>query len=323
MRRPANSLEPVKTNKLGAADLELTRVGLGTWAIGGSGWQYAWGPQDDADSIATIQRALDLGVNWIDTAAAYGLGHSEEVVGRALAGRRERVIVATKCGRTWNPGDTQIFSRLKKQSVRAELEASLRRLKTDRIDLYQVHWPDPPEDIEEAWAEIAGQVQAGKIRYAGVSNFSVEQLRLIQPIHPVASLQPPYSLLRRDAEKELLPFCAANGIAPMQMGLLTGAFNRERVAALPPDDLRGRNPFFAEPQLTRNLELVEKLKPIAARAGRSLAELAIAWVLRRPEVTAAIVGGRRPAQVEEPARAADWDLDPAEVREIDRLLQPA
>jgi aryl-alcohol dehydrogenase-like predicted oxidoreductase len=181
-------LEPVKKNKLGYTDLQLTRVGLGTWAIGGSGWQYAWGPQDDADSIATIQRALDLGVNWIDTAAAYGLGHSEEVVGRALAGRRERVIVATKCGRTWNPGDTQIFSRLKKLSVRAELEASLRRLKTDRIDLYQVHWPDPPEDIEEAWAEIAGQVQAGKIRYAGVSNFSVEQLRRIQPIHPVASL---------------------------------------------------------------------------------------------------------------------------------------
>lgn len=318
----------MKTNELGYTDLQLTRVGLGTWAIGGSGWQYAWGPQDDADSIAAIQRALDLGVNWIDTAAAYGLGHSEEVVGRALAGRRERVIVATKCGRTWNPGDTQIFSRLKKQSVRAELEASLRRLKTDRIDLYQIHWPDPPEDIEEAWVEIAGQVQAGKIRYAGVSNFSVEQLRRIQPIHPVASLQPPYSLLRRDVEKELLPFCAANGIgvivySPMQMGLLTGAFSRERVAALPPDDLRGRNPFFAEPQLSRNLELVEKLKPIAARAERSLAELAIAWVLRRPEVTAAIVGGRRPAQVEEPARAAGWELSPAEVREIDRLLQPA
>jgi aryl-alcohol dehydrogenase-like predicted oxidoreductase len=301
---------------------------LGTWAIGGSGWQYAWGPQDDADSIAAIQRALDLGVNWIDTAAAYGLGHSDEVVGRALAGRRERVIVATKCGRPWNPGDTRIFGRLKKQSVREELEASLRRLKTDRIDLYQVHWPDPPEDIEEAWEEIAGQVRAGKIRYAGVSNFSVEQLRRIQPIHPVASLQPPYSMLRRDVEKELLPYCAANGIgvvvySPMQMGLLTGAFSRERVQGLPPDDLRGRNPFFTEPQLSRNLELVEELKPIAARAGRSLAELAIAWVLRRPEVTAAIVGGRRPAQVEEPARAADWDLSPDEVREIDRLLPPA
>ncbi len=315
----------MKTRKLGFTDLQLTRVGLGTWAIGGSGWAYAWGPQDDADSIATIRRALDLGVNWIDTAAAYGLGHSEKVVGRAIAGRRDSVIVATKCSRIWKPGDPNIYANLKKESVRAELEASLRRLRTDRIDLYQIHWPDPPEDIEEGWGEIARQVQAGKVRYAGVSNFSVEQLKRIQKIHPVASLQPPYSLLRREAEQELLPWCAANQVgvvaySPMQMGLLTGAFSRERVAALPPDDLRRRNPFFSEPQLGWNLELVEKLKPIAARAGRSLAELAIAWVLRRPEVTAAIVGGRRPDQVEGPARAAGWDLSPEEVREVDRLL---
>jgi aryl-alcohol dehydrogenase-like predicted oxidoreductase len=315
----------LKTRKLGYTDLQLTRVGLGTWAIGGSGWQYAWGPQEDSDSIAAIHRALDLGINWIDTAAAYGLGHAEQVVGRALAGRRDKVILATKCGQVWKPGETKIFGNLKRKNVRAELEASLRRLETDYVDLYQIHWPDPPEDIEEAWGEIARQVRAGRIRYAGVSNFSVAQMRRLQPIHPVASLQPPYSMLRREVEKELLPYCAANGIgviaySPMQMGLLTGAFSRERLAALPPDDLRGANPFFSEPQLTWNLELVDKLRPIAERAGRSLAELAIAWVLRRPEVTAAIVGGRRPGQVEEPARAAEWELAAAEQGEIERLL---
>jgi len=315
----------MRTRKLGANGPEITRIGLGTWAIGGSGWQYGWGPQDDKDSIATIHRALDLGVNWVDTAAVYGLGHSEEVVGRALAGRRDKVFLATKCERAWDPGSTTIVDRLSAKSVRAELEASLRRLNTDRIDLYQIHWPRPDEQIEEGWSEIARAVKEGKVRYAGVSNFNVSHLKRIMKIHPVTSLQPPYSMLRREAEKELLPFCRENGIgvivySPMQMGLLTGAFSRSRVTSLPGDDNRSRNPFFAEPALSRNLQLVEKLTPVARRAGRSMAELAIAWVLRRPEVTAAIVGGRKPAQVEQVVGGAEWDLSESEIAQVGELL---
>jgi aryl-alcohol dehydrogenase-like predicted oxidoreductase len=314
----------MKKRRLGTSGLELTRVGLGSWAIGGAGWQYAWGAQDDRDSIATIHRALDLGINWIDTAAAYGLGHSEEIVGQAIAGRRDRVILATKCSLVWG-ADGAIVHNLKAASVRRELEASLRRLKTEYIDLYQIHWPDPEPDIEEAWGEIAKAAKEGKIRHAGVSNFSVAQLARIQSIHPVASLQPPYSMLRRGIEKEILPYCAANGIgvvvySPMQMGLLTGTFTKARVQSLPTDDIRGKNPFFAEPALGRNLALVEKLRPIAARAGKTAGELAIAWVLRRPEVAAAIVGGRRPEQVAETAGAADWDLTPEEIAEVDAVV---
>jgi len=315
----------MKTRELGKSGLTLTRIGLGTWAIGGAGWQFGWGSQDDRDSIATVHEALDLGVSWIDTAAVYGLGHSEEIVGRAVAGRRDKLIIATKCGRMADPGSTTIVSRLKAASVRRELEASLRRLKTDYIDLYQIHWPDPDPDIEEGWEEIAKAVREGKVRYAGVSNFNPEQMRRIQRIHPIASLQPPYSMLRRDVEKEVLPFCAANGIgvicySPMQMGLLTGAFTRERAASLPADDVRVRNPLFTEPALSRNLALVDKLRPLAKKNGKSLAELAVAWVLRRPEVTAAIVGGRRPGQLAEIAAAADWQLTPADTAEIDALL---
>jgi aryl-alcohol dehydrogenase-like predicted oxidoreductase len=315
----------MRKRKLGSAGPEITVVGLGTWAIGGAGWQYAWGAQDDRDSIAAIHRAVELGISWIDTAAVYGLGHSEEVVGRALAGRRSKVMVATKCGRTWEAGSSEIVDSLSAASVRKELEASLRRLGTDYIDLYQVHWPRPEPQIEEGWGEIAKAVKEGKVRYAGVSNFSVEQLRRIQPIHPVTSLQPPYSMLRRETEKDLLRFCGENGIgvivySPMQMGLLSGAFNRERVAHLAADDLRSRNPYFSEPALSRNLALVDKLKPIARRHDRSMAELAIAWVLRRPEVTAAIVGARRPEQVGETVGAADWELTKEEIAEIEALL---
>jgi aryl-alcohol dehydrogenase-like predicted oxidoreductase len=315
----------MRKRRLGTTDLEITRVGLGSWAIGGGGWAYAWGPQDDAESISTIHRALELGVNWIDTAAVYGLGHAEEVVGRALAGRRDKCVVATKCGRLWQSGDRNIYSRLSASSVRAELEASLRRLGTDYIDLYQIHWPTPEEEMEEGWAEIARHVKAGKVRYAGVSNFSVEQLERAAEIHPVASLQPPYSMLRREAEAELLPYCLSHGIgviaySPMQAGLLSGKFTRERAAALPQDDWRKTSPRFREPELGYNLRLVEGLKAIAARRGGSAAELAIAWVLRRPEVTAAIVGGRKPRQVEETAAAADWDLSPEEIAEVEGLL---
>ncbi|MGO9308708.1 MAG: aldo/keto reductase [Spirochaetia bacterium] len=312
------------TRRLGRNGPQLTRIGLGTWAIGGAGWKYSWGSQDDADSVAVIHEALDLGINWIDTAAVYGHGHSEEIVGKALAGRREKVFVATKCGRTRNP-DGSIAAVLDAASVRSELEGSLRLLKTDWIDLYQIHWPDPEPKIEEAWEEIGKAVKAGKVRYAGVSNFNPAQLRRIQPIHPVASLQPPYSMLRRDVEKEILPFCAENGIgvicySPLQMGLLTGAFSAERVASLAADDVRRNNPYFTEPNLGRNLALVEKLRPIARRSGRSVGELALAWVLSRPEVTAAIVGGRRPGQAKALAGAADWRLSPADTEEIQKAL---
>ncbi len=315
----------MRKRKLGSRGSELTVIGVGTWAIGGGGWQYSWGSQDDRDSIAAIHRAIDLGISWIDTAAVYGLGHSEEVVGRAIAGRRSKIMVATKCGRVWDPAGGQIVDRLSAADLRQQLEDSLRRLGTDYIDLYQIHWPRPDAQLEEGWGQIAKAITQGKVRFAGVSNFSVDQLRRVHAIYPVTSLQPPYSMLRREAELDLLPFCARNGIgvvvySPMQMGLLSGAFSRDRVAKLDPEDLRRRNPYFTEPALSRNLALVDKLKPIARRNGRTMAELAIAWVLRRPEVTAAIVGARRPEQVSETASAADWDLSPAETAEIEALL---
>lgn len=315
----------MKRRRLGYTTLELSTVGLGTWAIGGGGWKYAWGPQDDQESIATIHRALDAGVNWIDTAAVYGLGHSEEVVGRAVKGRRASVILATKCSRVWDPATGEINGNLKAQSIRAEIEASLRRLQTDWIDLYQIHWPRPEEDLEEGWQEISRAVTAGKIRFAGVSNFSIEQMQRLRPIHPIASLQPPYSMVRREVEEALLGYCAAQGIgvvvySPMQNGLLTGAFTRERIASLPADDWRREGPQFKEPVLSANLELAQGLRELAARSGRTAGQLAVAWVLRRPEVTSAIVGGRRPSQIDETVRAADWDLAPEIVEEVERLL---
>lgn len=315
----------MRTKKLGYTDLNLTTVGLGTWAIGGGGWKYGWGPQDDKESIAAIRAALDLGINWIDTAAVYGLGHAEEVVGRAVKEAPQEPIIATKCGRVWDEKGN-IGGSLKKKSVRSEAEASLRRLGVDVIDVYQIHWPDPDEDIEQAWEMIAELIEEGKIRYGGVSNFSVEQLKRIQSIHPVASLQPPYSMIVRDIEKEILPYCEENNIgvicySPMYKGLLAGKFTKERIQDLPQDDHRRGDTHFQEPEIDVNLEFVDKLRSIAEERGRTVAQLAIAWVLRRPEVTAAIVGARRPSQIEETAPAGNWVLSEDEIKAIDALLQ--
>ena len=314
----------MKTRKLGRTDLNLSVIGLGTWAIGGGGWRYSWGPQDDRESIATILRALKMGVNWIDTAPVYGLGHSEEIVGKAVEGLRKKPIIATKCGLVWDKKGN-ISNRLKEESIRAEVEASLKRLKVDVIDLYQIHWPMPDGDIEEAWRTIADLVDKGKIRYAGVSNFNVEQLERIQDIHPIASLQPPYSMLRREVEDELLVFCAENDIgivaySPMEKGLLAGKFSRERVQNLPKDDQRREETRFQEPELSANLELVEDLRRMTEKRGRTVAQLAIAWVLRRPEITAAIVGARHPYQIEETIAAGEWTLSGDNIAAVDVLL---
>jgi aryl-alcohol dehydrogenase-like predicted oxidoreductase len=314
----------MQTRKLGCTDLNLSTVGLGAWAIGGSSGKFGWGPQDDADSIATIHRAVELGVNWVDTAAVYGLGHSQEVVGKALKGMSRRPIVATKCSRRWDDQGVP-YGNLKRESLRAECDNSLRSLGVECIDLYQIHWPVPDEDIEEGWSTLADLVKEGKLRYIGVCNFNVAQLKRIQPIHPVASLQPPYSMLVRGVEDELLAYCAANEIgvvsySPMQKGLLTGKVTREWVAGLPENDHRSRDAMFHEPNLSANLALVDGLRPIAERNGKTLAQLAIAWVLRRPEVTSAIVGARRPSQIEETVGAGDWNLSPADIKDIDALL---
>jgi aryl-alcohol dehydrogenase-like predicted oxidoreductase len=316
----------MQTRKLGFSDLNLTTVGFGTWAIGGAGWQWAWGPQDDADSIAAIRTGLDRGINWIDTAAAYGQGHSEEVVGQAIAGRRDEVIIATKCGLVWDEGSPDVYGRLTAESVRAECEASLKRLGVEVIDLYQIHWPHDEEHLEEGWSTIADLVKEGKVRYAGVSNFTVAQVERVQAIHPVASMQPPYSMLERDAEKELLPYCANNNIgvvvySPMQTGMLTGKYTKELVDQLPDDDWRKEfSPHFNEPDLSANLKLVDGLRPIAERNGKTVAQLAVAWVLRRPEITSAIVGARRPSHIKETVAAGDWNLSPEEIAEVEALL---
>lgn len=310
------------TRQLGNTDLQITPIGFGAWAIGGGEWAGGWGSQDDQESIAAINRALDLGINWIDTAPAYGLGRSERVVAQALRGRSERPYIFTKCAIRWRD-DRSIYNSLTAASVREEVENSLRRLETDVIDLYQIHWPDPAEQIEEAWSTMAELQREGKLRYIGVSNFNVEQIRRLQAIAPVASLQPPYSLIRPEAEEHLLPFCLEQQIgvivySPMMSGLLTGKMTRERIAQMPDDDWRQSNPEFQEPRLTRNLELVEVLRSIGARHGRSPGEVAVAWTLRHPAVTGAIVGARRPSQIEGTVGAADFRLSPEELAEIEQ-----
>jgi len=300
--------------------MHLTPMGIGAWAMGGGGWAFAWGPQDDNESIAAIHAALDAGLNWIDTAAVYGLGHSEEVVARALKGRSRRPYVFTKCARVWNER-REIGKSLKADSIRREAEASLRRLQVDVIDLYQIHWPEPEEDIEEGWTAMAQLQREGKVRWIGVSNFSVDHMRRAQAIAPITSLKPPYSMLAREIEAEVLPYTQANGIgvivySPMKSGLLSGAMTRERVAAMPADDFRQRTPPFQEPRLTRNLALAELLRTIGKRHGRTPGEVAVAWTLRHPAVTAAIVGMRSPKQVEGVIGAAEFRLSPEEIAEI-------
>ena len=298
--------------------------------MGGGGWKFAWGPQDDRQSIAAIHAALDRGVNWIDTAAVYGLGHSEEVVARALSEYKgSRPYVFTKCERVWNE-QGEISPCLKADSVRRECEASLRRLKRDVIDLYQIHWPDPEPDVEEGWSALLQLQKEGKVRWIGVSNFKVEHLERARKIAPISSLQPPYSAISPEIEEEILPYCGRHNIgviaySPMKSGLLTGKMTKERVAGFPADDFRRRALAFQEPQLTRNLELAELMRRMGARHGRTPGEVAIAWTLRRPEVTAAIVGMRSAEQVEGVIGAMEFRLAPEEITEIDsfRRARPA
>ncbi len=315
----------MKKRLLGSTDMHFTRVGLGTWAIGGP-WDWGWGPQDDEASIGTIAEAVEKGVNWIDTAPCYGLGHSERVVGRAIEGIRKEVYIATKCGLTWDdPSSTTALSCLKKESVRREVEASLKRLNIDQIDLYQMHWPNPDEDMEEAWEEMARIKEEGLVRYIGVSNSSVSQMKRASKIHEIASLQPPYSMLRRDFESAELAWCRDNSVgvipySPMQAGLLTGAFSTARLASLPSGDWRHKNEYFQQPAFSRHLATVELLKPLASALGASLAELAIAWTLRDPAVTSAIVGARSPKQLEGTIGGANIELTDSMIEEIEQVL---
>jgi aryl-alcohol dehydrogenase-like predicted oxidoreductase len=315
----------MEKRRLGNSDMHITVLGIGAWAIAGGGWNGSMGPQDENDSIPAIHAALDHGLNWIDTAALYGLGHSEEVVARALKGRSSRPYVFTKCERVWD-ADGTIGASLKSESVGRECEDSLRRLQTDVIDLYQIHWPEPDEDIEEGWTEMARLQEEGKVRYIGVSNFSVSQMQRAQAIAPITSLQPPYSIVTRAIEKEILPFTKRNEMgvivySPMSAGLLTGAMTRERVANFAAEDWRRNLPNFQEPLLSRNLKLVERLREIGKRHERTPGEVAIAWTLHNRAVTGAIVGFRSAKQVAGIVGAAEFRLLPAEMLEIDQILQ--
>ena len=314
--------EQIATKKLGNSDLNLTPIGFGAWAIGGGDWQYAWGPQEDDDSIAAIRRALDQGINWIDTAAVYGLGHSEEVVGKALDGLAEKPLVFTKCSMLWDD-NRKIVQSMK--SIRKEAEDSLRRLKLDVIDLYQIHWPVPDEEVEEGWTAMAELQREGKVRWIGVSNFSVAQMQRAQTIAPITSLQPPYSIINRSIETEILPFCQEQGIgvinySPMQSGLLTGKMTAERIANMPADDFRKNTKQFQEPRLSRNLDLAALLGEIGSRHGVTAGVVAIAWTLHHPAVTAAIVGGRSAEQVDGTLPATHFRLSAGEFAEIGKFL---
>ncbi len=313
----------MQKRKLGKTDLELTTLGLGTWAIGGP-WQYGWGEQSDRESIDTLQRALELGINWIDTAPIYGCGHAEEIVGQALRSTRNKPIIATKCGLRWNTAREKL-NNLDPDSIRRECEESLTRLGIDRIDIYQMHWPIPDEQIEQAWEAMAGCVEQKMVRYLGACNVTLEQLQRLQKVFPVAAIQPPYSMLKRGIETGLLDYCGKNNIgvvcySPMQKGLLTGKFNADYLSTLSPNDHRLRDPNFQSPRFEKIVAMVDELKKIAADCGKSVAQLAIAWVLRRPEITAAIVGARRPDQIEQTAPAANWTLEAEIIDRVEDIL---
>jgi aryl-alcohol dehydrogenase-like predicted oxidoreductase len=315
----------MELRQLGSSDLKITVLGFGAWAVGGAGWTGSMGPQNEDNSVPAIQAALDGGINWIDTAALYGLGHSEEIVARAIAGRNPRPYLFTKCERVFDSSG-RVGSSLKADSIRQECEGSLRRLRTDVIDLYQIHWPEPEADIEEGWMTLAKLKEEGKVRYIGVSNFNVEQMKRAQAIAPITSLQPPYSLVTREIEKEILPYAKSNSIgviaySPMGAGLLTGCMTRERVAAFIDEDWRKRLPNFREPLLSRNLRLVEFLRELGARHHRSPGQVAIAWALEHPAITAAIIGFRSPQQVEGILGVADFRLSRSELAEINSALE--
>ena len=314
----------METRQLGNSDLYITRIGFGAWAVGGSGWYGSMGPQNEDDSVPAIHAALDRGINWIDTAALYGLGHSEEVVARALQGRSPRPYVFTKCARVWD-ANRNVGASMKAESIRRECEGSLRRLKTDVIDLYQIHWPEPDEEIEEGWAELARLKKEGKVRYIGVSNFNVDQMKRAQAIAPITSLQPPYSLVSREIEREVLPYAQNQHIgiivySPMSAGLLTGRMTKQRVANFTSEDWRRNLPNFREPLLSRNLQLVELLREIGTGHSRTPGEVAIAWTLNHPAITGAIVGFRNRRQVEGIIGAADFRLNTSEIAEIDEIV---
>jgi aryl-alcohol dehydrogenase-like predicted oxidoreductase len=319
----------MKSRKLGKSDLTISRIGIGSWAIGGGQWEFAWGPQDDQKSIDAIRAGLDLGINWIDTAAAYGLGHSETIVGRAVQGRRDRPYIFTKCSLVWDKSG-KISHNLQASSIQRECEASLKRLGVDAIDLYQIHWPAwkgaaesaSPGSIEEAIGAMAKLKDEGKIRYVGVSNFNVAQMQRAQSVATITSLQPPYSLIAREVENATLPYSLSQEIgvivySPMGSGLLTGAMTRERIAALPKDDWRKSAPDFEEPRLSRNLRIVERLYAVGKRHNASPGEVAIAWTLKNPAVTAAIAGIRSAEQAKGIVGSAEFDLSPADLSEIE------
>jgi aryl-alcohol dehydrogenase-like predicted oxidoreductase len=311
--------------KLGNSDLQITPLGVGAWAMGGGGWKFSWGDQDDADSAGAIRAAIEAGFNWIDTAAVYGLGHSEEVVGEAVRGLSKKPLIFTKCERRWDD-NRQIFPSLKAESIRKECEDSLRRLGVDVIDLYQIHWPEPDADIEEGWTEMARLKEEGKVRWIGVSNFGVEQMKRAMKIAPITSLQPPYSLLVRKIEPEILPFAKANNIgvicySPMRAGLLTGKMTRERALKLPENDWRSRDADFQEPKLTRNLQLVDMLRRIGVAHDKEPGEVALAWVLNNPAIAAAIVGLRKADQVHGTSGAMNFRLTVNEMAQLDGFVK--
>ena len=310
----------MKTRKLGATNLNLTTVGIGTWPMSGAG-RTGWGPQDDNESIAAIHRGLDLGINWIDTAPNYGLGHAEEVVGKALKGLSKKPIISTKCLFMWKP-DGKVYMRLDRERVRLQCENSMKRMGIDFIDMFMIHWPNPIEYVEEGWETLAELQKEGKVGVIGVSNFTVEQMEMIKPVHPIGFLEPPYSMLERNAENGLLDYCGKNNIgvitySSLQQGLLTGTI--KTIENFAPEDVRRRSAFFKEPAFAANVKFAEELAPIAAKYGRTSAQLAVAWILRRPEVTSAITGPRKPSEIEDNIKGGDWVLSPEDIAAVEKL----